>query len=75
MFYVQLSNHILTIRFHMDILGSCLRCMCVCALQYLYNAGNFQEYDYETEWLECDWKAVHKTLHLVSAFWYPWLYK
>ena len=40
-----------------------------------YNAGNFQEYDYETEWLECDWKAVHKTLHLVSAFWYPWLYK
>ena len=38
-----------------------------------YNAGNFQEYDYETEWLECDWKAVHKTFHLVSAFWYPWL--
>ena len=40
-----------------------------------YNAGNFQEYDYETEWLECDWKQVHKTLHLVTAFWYPWLYK
>ena len=40
-----------------------------------YNAGNFQEYPYETEWLECDWKAVHQTLHLVSAFWYPWLYK
>jgi hypothetical protein len=33
-----------------------------------YNAGNFQEYDYETEWLECDWKAVHKTIHLVTAF-------
>ena len=42
---------------------------------HTYNAGNFQEYDYETEWLECDWKAVHKTLHLVTAFWYPWLYK
>ena len=39
--------------------------------QIEYNAGNFQEYDYETEWLECDWKAVHKTLHLVTAFWYP----
>ena len=38
-----------------------------------YNAGNFQEYTYECEWLECDWKMIHKTTHLVTAFWYPWL--
>jgi len=37
------------------------------------NAGNFQEYPYETEWLECEWKKVHKTLWLVSAYYYPWL--
>ena len=37
------------------------------------NAGNFQEYSYETEWLECCWKHVHKTVHLVTAFYYPWL--
>lgn len=37
------------------------------------NAGNFQEYPYETEWLECDWKFVHDTVHLVTAFWYPWI--
>ena len=38
-----------------------------------YNAGNFQEYTYECEWLECSWKQVHKTIHLVTAFYYPWL--
>ena len=37
------------------------------------NAGNFQEYTYECEWLECYWKQVHKTIHLVTAFTYPWL--
>ena len=38
-----------------------------------FNAGNFQEYDYETEWLECSWKYVHQTLNLVTAFYYPWI--
>lgn len=38
-----------------------------------YNAGNFQEYTFELEWLECEWKKVHKTLWLVSAYCYPWL--
>ena len=38
-----------------------------------YNAGNLQEYTYECEWLECDWKNVYKTIHLVTAFTYPWL--
>ena len=42
-------------------------------LNWLPNAGNFQEYPYETEWLECDWKYVHDTIHLVTAFWYPWI--
>ena len=42
-------------------------------LNWLPNAGNFQEYSYETEWLECDWKYVHDTIHLVTAFWYPWI--
>jgi hypothetical protein len=37
------------------------------------NAGNFQEYTYECEWLECYWKQVHNTVHLVTAFYYPWL--
>ena len=37
-----------------------------------YNAGNFQEYTYECEWMECDWKHVHGTINLVSAYWYPW---
>jgi hypothetical protein len=40
-----------------------------------YNAGNFQEYAYETEWLECSWKATYGMLNLVTAFWYPWLQK
>ena len=39
-----------------------------------YNAGNFQEYNYELEWLECEWKLVHQTFHLVTAFWYPWIH-
>jgi len=38
-----------------------------------YNAGNFQEYTYECEWMECEWKLVHDTIHLVTAFWYPWI--
>ena len=42
-------------------------------LNWQPNAGNFQEYSYETEWLECDWKYVHDTIHLVTAFWYPWI--
>jgi hypothetical protein len=41
--------------------------------QLEYNAGNFQEYDYECEWMECSWKMVHDTVHLVTAFWYPWI--
>jgi len=36
------------------------------------NAGNFQEYTYELEWLECSWKMVHGTVGMVTAFWYPW---
>jgi len=32
------------------------------------NAGNLQEYDYEQEHIECDWKRVHKTNHLVSSY-------
>ena len=38
-----------------------------------YNAGNFQEYTYECEWMECYWNNVYKTIHLVTAFTYPWL--
>ena len=34
----------------------------------MINAGNFQEYDYEQEHLECDWKIVYKTNHLVTSF-------
>jgi phosphate transport system substrate-binding protein len=37
------------------------------------NAGNFQEYTYECEWMECEWKLVHDTIHLVTAFCYPWI--
>ena len=40
-----------------------------------YNAGNFQEYDYELEWMECDCKEVYNLTHLVTAYWYPWLFK
>jgi len=38
-----------------------------------YNAGNFQEYTYECEWIECSWKMVHGTFNLVTAFTYPWI--
>ena len=41
--------------------------------QLVPNAGNFQEYTYELEWMECSWKIVHKTTDLVTAFWYPWI--
>lgn len=32
------------------------------------NAGNFQEYDYEQEHIECDWKRIHKTNTLVTSY-------
>jgi len=38
-----------------------------------YNAGNFQEYNYECEWMECSWNLVYKQIDLVTAFTYPWL--
>lgn len=34
----------------------------------MINAGNFQEYDYEQEHLECDWKIIYKINHLVTSF-------
>jgi len=42
-------------------------------LNWQPNAGNFQEYTYECEWMECEWKLVHDTIHLVTAFYYPWI--
>ena len=38
-----------------------------------YNAGNFQEYNYECEWLDCSWNIGYNCIHLVTAFTYPWL--
>ena len=38
-----------------------------------YNAGNFQEYNYECEWMECSWNIGYNCIHLVTAFTYPWL--
>lgn len=38
-----------------------------------YNAGNFQEYNYELEWIECVWNNTYEMINLVSAFYYPWL--
>ncbi len=38
-----------------------------------YNAGNFQEYNYECEWMECSWNLGYKQIDLVTAFTYPWL--
>jgi hypothetical protein len=38
-----------------------------------YNAGNFQEYDYEREWIECAWNITYNQIHLVTAFTYPWI--
>jgi hypothetical protein len=37
------------------------------------NAGNFQEYTYELEWIECSWKNIYKMTDLVTAYWYPWI--
>jgi hypothetical protein len=42
-------------------------------LNWQPNAGNLQEYTYECEWMECEWKHVHDTIHLVTAFCYPWI--
>jgi len=42
-------------------------------MTHTYNAGNFQEYDYELETMECAWKIVYGTFNLVSAFTYPWI--
>jgi len=36
----------------------------------MINAGNFQEYDYEQEHIECDWKIIYKINHLVTSFEY-----
>ena len=38
-----------------------------------YNAGNFQEYNYESEWMDCAWNIGYNCIHLVTAFTYPWL--
>jgi len=38
-----------------------------------YNAGNFQEYDCECEWIECIWNITYKQIELVTAFTYPWI--
>jgi len=37
------------------------------------NAGNFQEYTYELEWMECHWNHVYKCIDMVTAYWYPWI--
>jgi hypothetical protein len=42
-------------------------------LNWTPNEGNFQEYPYETEWLECSWINVYDMTRLVTSFWYPWL--
>jgi len=34
------------------------------------NAGNLQEYDYECEWMECEWKIIYKVNHLVTSYEY-----
>jgi len=39
----------------------------------VYNAGNFQEYHYELEHMECEWKIIYGTFNLVTAFTYPWI--
>jgi hypothetical protein len=38
-----------------------------------YNAGNFQEYTYELEWIECVWNNTYNCINLVTAFTYPWI--
>ena len=37
------------------------------------NAGNFQEYAYEMEWMECHWNHVYRCVDMVTAYWYPWI--
>jgi len=37
------------------------------------NAGNFQEYNYELEWMECHWNHVYQCIDMVTAYWYPWI--
>jgi hypothetical protein len=37
------------------------------------NAGNFQEYTYELEWMECVWNNTYQITDLVTAYWYPWI--
>ncbi len=37
------------------------------------NAGNFQEYAYELEWMEAHWNHVYKCVDMVTAYWYPWI--
>jgi len=37
------------------------------------NAGNFQEYSYELEWMEAHWNHVYKCIDMVTAYWYPWI--
>ena len=39
------------------------------------NAGNFQEYTYELEWMECVWNNTYQITDMVTAYWYPWLRK
>jgi hypothetical protein len=42
-------------------------------VQLIPNAGNFQEYNYECEWMECYWNIIYKQVDLVTAYWYPWV--
>lgn len=37
------------------------------------NAGNFQEYNYELEWMENYMNIISGTVDLVTAYWYPWI--
>jgi hypothetical protein len=39
------------------------------------NAGNFQVYTYELEWMECVWNNTYQITDMVTAYWYPWLRK
>ncbi len=39
----------------------------------LPNAGNFQEYTYELEWMECAWNHTYQITDMVTAYWYPWI--
>ena len=37
------------------------------------NAGNFQEYTYELEYMEAHWNHVYRCIDMVTAYWYPWI--